>query len=212
MDMVISMSKHQHYEELNNFKDGVIRELVYWNTIGFFLLFLCEGMILYALVQILAPFTVLYNHVWTLGILTCVVILALTYLNATEIDKLMTARGRIKLSFIYDVDRHFAVIVRLLISFLTIYAAYRGVECIIEAILTIVSFAIVMEILLSIILVGGVILFVLYIVVDWLVSARRDENWWCDEMEELFKAKTADDAVKDLIKENKGVIAGQYDR
>jgi len=206
------MSKHQYYEGLNSFKDEVIKRLVYWNTIRFFLLFLGEGMILYGIIQMLALFTVIYNHVWAVGILTCVAVLAWFYLNVGLIGTLMTAHGRIEPFYADEFDRHFVLCIRMFISFVSICVAYGAVDYIIKAVLTVVSFAIVMEILFTIMFVGSIIFCVMYLVVDWLISARRDENWWCDEMEALFKKKTADDAAKGLIKENRSIIKGQYDR
>jgi len=206
------MSKSLYYERLSAFKEEVLKRLVYWNVIGFFILFIAEGIILYELAQILAPFTVLYNHVWTIGILTCVVIFVLFCLNVLLIEGLVTAQGRIKYDFRYDIDRYFVMFVKMAVSFVAMGASYSAVEYITTAFLTIIDFEEVMNVLLISMLLGGAVVAIMLVAIHAVVNVRRDENWWCDEMVVLFKKKTADDAAKALIKENKGVIKGQYER
>ena len=206
------MSKPLYHERLSGFKDGVIQRLVYKNAIRFFLLFLFEGMILYGLGQILAPITIFYNHVWLVGLLACVVGFAFIYLNVSLINDLVTAQGKTKFDFRYNSDRYFVQYITWFLSFVFVGVAFSAVNYLAECILAVVVFVEVMGILITAILMTGAIIALMTVVMDWMISIRRDETWWCDEMDELFKEKTADNAIKELIKENKGVIKGQYDR
>lgn len=219
----------QKYEELNSFKDGVIQRLVYWNTIKFFSLFLCEGILLYIFAQIMAPITVLYNQVWLVGLLACVVGFAFIYLNVSLINDFVTAQGKIEFDYRYRGDRYFVLFVTWFLSFVFVAAAFSAVEYLMESVLTIVVFAEVMEVLIITMLMAGVIVAIMIFVIDWVISIRRDETWWCDEMRALFNERTVDTALKEVVDDirdadNKkkpllsedsklgDVFKGQYDR
>ena len=206
------MSKPLYHERLSAFKEEVIRRLVFKNAIRFFLLFLSEGMVLYGLARILAPITIFYNHVWLVGLLACVIGLAFISINVILINDLVTARGKIKFDFKYSSDRYFVLFLTYFLSFISVGVAFSAVNYLAKQVLSVVVFKEVMDILIISVLLVGAIITAMTLVMDWVISIRKDETWWHNEMNELFKEKTADNAVKELIKENKGVIKGQYDR